>query len=376
MILLAALLPLLVFGALIGMGPLRRLKVELVQKKSAVHDADGKRDRLRRESADQRIALAQQERAVQRALEKYATIKSLAQAISWESMVGPIERILENRLSLNEYVLFMGSRGNSFEPVLRRRLWGLHSTDILPYQGSEPELHKITLARSSLPNVFLRMPIRQGDDTLAVLWAKAPLAPDADPRSLLEETREVAEELTFGFFKARLFRNQDSASRTDGLTGLSRRNAFQEHLDKEIQRATLFHTGFCLMMIDIDYFKRVNDTFGHAAGDQILKDISSLIRQSVYETDFAARYGGEEFALILPNADPEGIKHKAESLRRQTEEKEFLFDGKKIRITLSLGMAHFPRDGRTPAELVSAADRALYSAKNNGRNRWVDVQDI
>jgi diguanylate cyclase (GGDEF)-like protein len=130
------------------------------------------------------------------------------------------------------------------------------------------------------------------------------------------------------------------------------------------------------MIADIDHFKRVNDTYGHQFGDAVLKKVGELLKDGVYETDFVGRYGGEEFGIVLPRADFEGVFRKAEALRMKIAGENFQHGFESVRITVSIGIAHFPRDGSDAQELFAKADAALYSAKEGGRNRVVDAGAI
>lgn len=166
-----------------------------------------------------------------------------------------------------------------------------------------------------------------------------------------------------------LFRKIDELAVIDGLTGVYRRGAFDEKLAAEFSRARAFKTSLGLMILDIDHFKRVNDTYGHQAGDAILRKTAQLLKESVYETDFVARYGGEEFAVIMPRAQAEGAMRKAEYIRKLIEAEVFDAGIEKLKITVSAGLAHYPQDAGDIKELISRADSALYKAKESGRNR-------
>jgi len=136
-------------------------------------------------------------------------------------------------------------------------------------------------------------------------------------------------------------------------------------------RARTFKTPYSLLMLDIDHFKSINDRYGHPFGDQVLRRLGELLKGAVYETDFVARYGGEEFVVLMPRAEPVGVLRKAESIRRTIAAEKFALAFENIAVTVSIGVAHFPRDAATPEELVSKADSALYQAKSRGRDRVV-----
>lgn len=160
-------------------------------------------------------------------------------------------------------------------------------------------------------------------------------------------------------------------SRTDGLTGLFNHRYFQECLESEIKRIGRTMVPLSLILADIDFFKNVNDTYGHPAGDAVLRSVAGIIRKRMRETDIAARYGGEEFAIILTNTDSKGARIFAEDLRKDVGKAEFPVDGKVLNMSISLGVASLPGDAKSKEELVERADQALYRAKQSGRNRSV-----
>lgn len=159
---------------------------------------------------------------------------------------------------------------------------------------------------------------------------------------------------------------------TDPLTGLYNRRYFAEHLPRELLRATRGATAVAVILLDLDHFKRVNDTLGHDAGDVVLIEIGSLLRRSVRGSDIACRYGGEEFALVLPQTGLEAALRRAEEIRVAVRDLDLQYLGKPIgKITMSLGVALFPDDADDTDSLIRAADEALYHAKAAGRDRVV-----
>ena len=164
---------------------------------------------------------------------------------------------------------------------------------------------------------------------------------------------------------------KDTALR-DGLTGLYNRRAFDEHLKQAIGREGRQEGGkFALLLLDIDHFKKLNDTYGHPAGDAALRHTASLLHGHLRSADQDARFGGEEFAVIVAGAGEAGASNMAERIRHGIEKGQVIFDGARLAVTVSIGVAVWPRDGASGPELVVSADRALYAAKQAGRNRVV-----
>ncbi len=158
----------------------------------------------------------------------------------------------------------------------------------------------------------------------------------------------------------------------DGLTGLFNHRIFQERLTAELKRSERYATQLSLLLVDIDYFKKVNDVYGHPAGDLVLKSVAKILKYEVRDVDIAARYGGEEFAVILPGTDNSGAKNFAERLRKAIMAEVFLADGKPLKVTASIGIATAPADAQTKEELIERTDQALYHAKRQGRNQSVN----
>ena len=152
---------------------------------------------------------------------------------------------------------------------------------------------------------------------------------------------------------------------TDGLTGLHNHRAFQDHLEEQFQTAMRNKQPLALLLMDVDHFKHYNDTYGHQAGDEVLRQVAQILLANVREGDFVARYGGEEFVVVLPRADLESAVAVAERLRRAVESAEWQLRP----VTGSFGVACARPDMETRQELIEAADQALYQAKKNGRNR-------
>jgi len=177
--------------------------------------------------------------------------------------------------------------------------------------------------------------------------------------------RTVADQVTVAVNHARLFLQMQQQALTDGLTGCFNRRSFEMQLERDLHMATRMHVPISLILLDLDNFKRVNDTYGHDVGDIALRLLAENLREELRGVDTAARYGGEEFAVILPQAGIDGAHIVAERLRRRIEQMEVPGVG---HITASFGIATFPQHASSRDTLVVAADRALYNAKHSGRN--------
>ncbi|MFN2453554.1 MAG: diguanylate cyclase [Pyrinomonadaceae bacterium] len=158
----------------------------------------------------------------------------------------------------------------------------------------------------------------------------------------------------------------EEAAHTDHLTGLANRRRFERQLDREVARALRYDRPFCLLLLDIDFFKNVNDTYGHDAGDEAIRQLAKVLQAGTRGIDTAARIGGEEFAIILTETEFEGGCEVAERLRVAIKAAEIPLVG---HITASFGVAEFPLLAQTVRELMSVTDAALYEAKRQGRDR-------
>lgn len=157
----------------------------------------------------------------------------------------------------------------------------------------------------------------------------------------------------------------------DGLTGLYNRRQFEIGLEQEFNRTRRHPSDFSLAILDIDFFKKVNDTFGHQYGDYVLRTVADLMKTAFRKTDLLYRYGGEELIMIMPETNIEGAIIPVQRLRRMVEEYDFDYNGVKTKVTVSMGLTMNYPDLNSPADILKSADNALYKAKESGRNRVV-----
>jgi diguanylate cyclase (GGDEF)-like protein len=187
--------------------------------------------------------------------------------------------------------------------------------------------------------------------------------------------REAQQELT-SVNLALNERNQslETLSATDVLTGLHNRRRMRDALNAEVARHQRNGRSFSILMVDVDHFKKYNDTYGHPEGDVLLKKVGEILKSSLRTNDFAARYGGEEFLILLPDQDQKGAVEVAERIRQRIAVETEDQANRRKAVTVSQGVATFPESGRTADLLLTNADAALYRAKNNGRNCVVSAK--
>ncbi len=216
---------------------------------------------------------------------------------------------------------------------------------------------------------FAHIPLTSHKKVIGVLLVAGAATPAfrRDAPSILNLVRN---ELTMIVDNARLYEDAKRMAITDGLTRIYNHRFFQELFEKEFKRAVRYNTTFSLIMLDIDFFKRLNDTHGHLYGDEILREMAALVRGCLRTMDILARYGGEEFAILLPETDLEDAVLTAERIRMAVANHDFpLSRGKKVSVTVSQGVTSFPApDIKERSDIVAKADAALYEAKEAGRN--------
>lgn len=188
----------------------------------------------------------------------------------------------------------------------------------------------------------------------------------------------ITDQLGIAIENALLHKKTELLSLTDDMTGLFNFRYFQQKIRDEIIRSKRYQRDLSLLILDIDHFKKVNDTFGHTKGDYILKIVSNIISRTVRDVDISCRYGGEEFVVILPETEQKDTLPIAERIRLRVEDADFaeLKELEDLKITISIGVASFPENATNEKGLIEAADKALYYAKNTGRNKVVGYSAI
>ena len=252
--------------------------------------------------------------------------------------------------------------------------WGAHLLRqdrgfILELEGEKRPMPLVSPKESSGPfKSILGVPIRMKGETVGgILMAARERSYRAREQQLLEI---LANQAAYAVDNARLYQRMEEMATTDGLTGLFNHRYFQEALDRELDRAERHGGRLAVLLLDIDHFKKMNDTYGHPAGDQVLRTLAQILRTTARKTDIVARYGGEEFVVILPDTDERRGGELAARIRKAVRGHAFMVDGQQIRVTISIGVACHPDDARVKSELIDCADKALYHSKGRGRDQW------
>ena len=217
---------------------------------------------------------------------------------------------------------------------------------------------------------LLVLPLVCADEAIGTftLASRRPHAFGKDAREMLGV---IANQVAVSLENAKMYRQMETMATTDGLTGLVNHRTFQERFSAMLGRADRHKLRVAMLLTDIDHFKKVNDTYGHPVGDEVLRRVSKVVQESVRKIDIAARYGGEEFAVVLEGADEGGAEKLAERIRADVGKLVVQSDKGPFSVTISLGIAAVPADATEKHVLIERADQALYHAKHNGRNRTV-----
>ena len=241
----------------------------------------------------------------------------------------------------------------------------------LPYRGEfDPSQQVLFTKRANLKGMesLLVLPLVVREEPIGTLIVAAKSA-HAFPSSVRDTLQLLANQLALSLANARAVRRLEEMATTDALTGCLNQRAFTEEIEHKIRAARRFGRKLSLIVTDLDHFKSVNDTFGHATGDRVLRELGRLLKEVKRETDVVARFGGEEFCVLCEETDTRGARLLAERVREQLERTQLPTDLGPLQVTASLGVATFPDHADTAEALFEQGDRALYEAKSRGRNQ-------
>jgi len=218
---------------------------------------------------------------------------------------------------------------------------------------------------AGLEIALLRLPLEYEENLLGILWVWGKGITNAD----LPVISIFAKQIGISLERARLFQEVQSLALTDPLTGLQTRRSLFELGRIEFARSQRMNRPFCCMMLDLDHFKQINDSYGHPIGDQVLQEFARHCQSAIREVDLIGRYGGEEFLIFLSETDLDTALHVAERLRASIEKTPIRISTQELSITVSIGVATKDENTLDLQTLVARADQAMYVAKYKGRNR-------
>jgi two-component system cell cycle response regulator len=248
----------------------------------------------------------------------------------------------------------------------------------LPYRGEfDPRQQTLYTAKARLPELrsVLVMPLVVREDAIGTIAVAAKRA-DAFAGSARPTLQVLANQIAISLSNARAVKRLEEMATTDGLTGCLNKRAFLEDLDGKLRSAERFKKKLSLLVTDIDHFKTVNDTYGHATGDVVIKALGAILLRAKRETDRVSRFGGEEFCVLCEETDTEGAVLLAERVREELESTVFQTELGKLSVKCSVGVATYPNDAKSSGELFEITDKALYAAKRGGRNRVCTSKDV
>jgi diguanylate cyclase (GGDEF)-like protein/PAS domain S-box-containing protein len=351
-----------------------RLHEEMLEKDCARRERDQQNERMMSE-LEKRSERATMLAKMGELLQSCASLEEVfAAALGFAPRIFPVARgamaLLNASRNLAEVI---GSWAEcqlsvmEFEPS---ECWALRTGH--PHLVAAGDLTAPCAHAAGVKHMYLCIPILAQGETLGILHLQA-----TDDALQLTEW-ELSFKTTFAaqvglsVANIRLREALRTQSVRDALTGLYNRRYLEETLEREIRRAARAAQSLGILMIDLDHFKKFNDTYGHDAGDAVLRETGASLSKGIRAEDFVCRFGGEEFVVILPTADTETSRARAEKLRTKMRELTIMYQGKSLgMVTISVGVAAFPAHGTSPKELMAAADAALYEAKRGGRDQVV-----
>lgn len=307
----------------------------------------------------------------------YKSMKNIAKLIETQYELTYILPIIGEMVDkfITDHLIYIFMKNENGEYSL---VWPLECKDekIYTLLGTITEENPSSVIESSTTGVWA---IRSENEIIGAIAASSYMD------KLSEKDKEylmlLAKQISVTVQKANSYGQMLKYATLDALTGLNNRRQFEIRLNQEVATAKRKKKPLCCIMLDIDYFKKVNDTYGHAAGDCVLKSVSQIIKQELREYDIASRYGGEEFCILLPYTTLNEAGFVAQRLRKAVEKSEINITeeqlvGETIKVSISVGVSSYDNSIETPQQLYQNADMALYEAKRRGRNRVIIYDDI
>jgi len=349
-----------------------RLQEEMSEKDFARKELDQQNERMLgglKERSERAAMLAKMGELLQSCISRDEVF---AAALGYAPRIFPVVAgamaMLDASRNLAEVIGSWGGcqvRAVVFEPVSCWALRTGHPHLVVRGDSTAPCAHAV-----GVKNTYLCTPILAQGETLGIVHFQATdEAPQIDESELSFKTT-FAGQIGLSIANIRLREALRTQSVRDALTGLYNRRYLEETLDREVRRAARAEQSLGILMLDLDHFKNFNDTYGHDAGDVVLRETAAALTNGIRAEDFVCRFGGEEFVVILPTADLEASRARGERLRSKMRELTIMHQGKSLgMVTISVGVAAFPQHGMSPKELMAAADAALYEAKREGRDR-------
>ena len=241
----------------------------------------------------------------------------------------------------------------------------------LPYRGEFDSKQQVLFTKKAKLKgmeslLVLPLVVREEPIGTLIVAGKAPGGFGTPVRSTLQA---LSNHLAVAMANARLVRQLEELATTDGLTGCLNKRAFLDQMEQKLLAAQRFGRKLSVIVTDLDHFKAVNDTYGHAEGDRVLRELGKVLKRVKRETDLVARFGGEEFCVLCEETDTHGAELLAERVREELEGTELQTELGPLRVTASLGVATFPDHASSAPDLFVQGDKALYEAKNRGRNQ-------
>ncbi len=344
----------------------------------------------------QLMRILRRERVYPQIYRSYTTLKVLNEESSKLLTSLDVDVIVQSliegayRLAAAEIVFFI-AKGKEFEilhqtglPPQEKKVFNLKGTllDIVvknkePFYLSDVRNYRAPIMPFKTDNVgsVFVLPMLYEKDLLGMLTFLSEKTDALNPYQI-ELIEVLGNQASTSIANARFHAEIERLAITDGLTGIFNHRHLQERLSQEFSRLERFSEPLSILILDIDHFKEINDTYGHPVGDSVLKGVVDVVKKTIRNIDIPARYGGEEFAIILLGTGAHGALKIAERLRKAVMNRTFSAENKTFKVTISIGISTCPNDGKRKEEIIEKADKALYHAKRTGRNRSVLWSEI